>query len=595
MATVNMNCVEFYNPNPALKASHSQLTRSVLNKHLPSLQPSISPPPGDEESARNVQDSDSLDDSVPSLDELFQASRNGDTPQMPHQNQKPLDISKCQLIDESCLLTDATTPNSVYVTGNNQKEPLIIEDDSDNESDDEVEAGVASSDLLASIDNQDASECGLSTQDTASTTSSLFGPSTPRDSDCLSADCFSKDGQQRPPFAEPDSTFPVHVQRPSPSCSELAEPTDHDQIHQGVEKAIVDEMRPSPLCERAGGSCDCGSVCDIENELRQTSKETERSLPSSAAHCQCNPLNQDTQDNTEIRGIPTEDLLWRKTIEQQQCQQNEQEDEQEDDIEATSSDDKGLISYCQQMKESPQHHRVRDETIVEAPLSQVRQHSAKPYYKENEDNEDYEDGEDEDEDVRPPRRRKRFRIDSDTTEIATRKKVHTRSSIIAQAQTCATRGSTVSRSSPADAESIGADYQEYPLQGFLKCVRIGRETTYNLEFRLLDLPDSFKPTIGLHISNSMSSGESVGGSAHSQVCASHAKRSRPALQKQRKRGRLQYTAEEDNLLMRLKKKGLSWKEIHRAFIRAFSDRSIGSLQVRYCNELKDRDSESDDE
>ncbi|OAF59018.1 hypothetical protein VC83_06145 [Pseudogymnoascus destructans] len=57
------------------------------------------------------------------------------------------------------------------------------------------------------------------------------------------------------------------------------------------------------------------------------------------------------------------------------------------------------------------------------------------------------------------------------------------------------------------AESIlGADYQEYPLQGFLKCVRIGREATYNLEFRLLDLPDSFRPSIGLHISNSTSSG-----------------------------------------------------------------------------------------
>ena len=119
MATVNMNCVEFYSPNPVLKASHAQLTRSVLNKHLPSLQPSISPP-GDAESARNVQDSDSLDDSLPSLDELFQASRNGDIPQMPHQNQKPPHISKRQLIDESRLLTDATTPNSVYVLGNNQ-------------------------------------------------------------------------------------------------------------------------------------------------------------------------------------------------------------------------------------------------------------------------------------------------------------------------------------------------------------------------------------------------------------------------------------------------------------------------------------------
>ena len=73
---------------------------------------------------------------------------------------------------------------------------------------------------------------------------------------------------------------------------------------------------------------------------------------------------------------------------------------------------------------------MEDETIVEAPLSQVRQHSAKPYYNENEDNEDYEDEEDEDEDVRAPRRRKRRRIDSDATETATREKVHTRSSTI---------------------------------------------------------------------------------------------------------------------------------------------------------------------
>jgi len=302
-------------------------------------------------------------------------------------------------------------------------------------------------------------------------------------------------------------------------------------------------------------------------------------------------MNQERQNTTEVRGISSKEL-WEKTIEQQQCQQKEREDE--DDIEAISGDNKGPISSCQQIKESLQHQRVEDETIVVAPLSQDREHSVKSYHKDNEDNEDNED--DEDEDVRPPRRRKRRRRESDATETATRKKVHTRSSTIVQAQTRTTRDSTMSQSSPADAESnLGADYREYPLQGSLKCVRIGRETTYNLEFRLLDLPDSFRPSIGLHISNFTSSGELAGKSAHPRVCASHAKRSQPAPQKQRKRGGLQYTAQEDNLLMRLKKKGLPWKEIHRAFIRAFSDRSIGSLQVRYCNELKGRDSESDDE
>jgi hypothetical protein len=199
--------------------------------------------------------------------------------------------------------------------------------------------------------------------------------------------------------------------------------------------------------------------------------------------------------------------------------------------------------------------------------------------------------------VRHPRRRKRRCIESDATETATRK-IHTRSSTIAQAQTCTTQGSTVSQSSPADAESsLGADYREYTLQGSLKCVRIGRESTYNLEFRLLDLPDSFRPSIGLYISNSTPSGESVEGSAQSRVCASHAKRSRPALQKQRKRRRLEYTEEEENKLMCLKNEGLRWKKIHLAFNSAFPERerSIGSLQVHYCNELKARDSRSNDE
>ncbi|ELR02012.1 hypothetical protein GMDG_05176 [Pseudogymnoascus destructans 20631-21] len=568
MATVNMNCVEFYNPNPrpTFKTSHAQPTKSVLNNQRLPLQPNRSP---SATLAGDVHDN-SLDDSLPSLEELLRPLQNGDIHQVPHQNHKP--ISKRQLIDEGRLLTDATTPNSAYVPGNTQREPVIIEDDSDEESDDEAEARVASSDLLASIGDQDTSENGLATQDTASTPSSLFGPSTPRDSDYLSAGCFSEDGQQRLSFAELDSTFPVHVRRPSPSGSELAETTGDDQIHQGVEKAIVDVMRPSLLRERACGSCDRGCVCDIEDELQQTLAEAGGPVPSSAAHSLYNQMDQESQNNTDVRGTSSEERLWEETIEQQHCQQKEQEDEQEDNTEATSGEDKGPISYCQRIQDGPQHQRVEDETIVEAPLSQVREHSVKPYQKDNEDNNN-EDSEDEDED-----------------------KVHTRSSTVAQAQTCTTRGSTVFRSSPEDADStLGADYQEYPLQGFLKCVRIGRETTYNLEFRLLDLPDSFRPSIGLHISNSTSSGELAGKSAHSRVCASHAKRSRPALQKQRKRGRLQYTEEEDNLLMRLKKKDLPWKEIHRVFIRAFPDRSIGSLQVRYCNEFKNRDSESDDE
>ena len=118
MATVNMNCVEFYNPNPktALMASHTQLTKSVLNKHRLPLQPSRSP---SAMSAGDVQDNDSLDDSLPSLEELLRPPQNRDIPHVP-QNHKNVHISKRQLIDESCLLTDPITPNSAYVSGNTQ-------------------------------------------------------------------------------------------------------------------------------------------------------------------------------------------------------------------------------------------------------------------------------------------------------------------------------------------------------------------------------------------------------------------------------------------------------------------------------------------
>ncbi|KFY15870.1 hypothetical protein V491_05527 [Pseudogymnoascus sp. VKM F-3775] len=176
-------------------------------------------------------------------------------------------------------------------------------------------------------------------------------------------------------------------------------------------------------------------------------------------------MDQESQNNTDVRDISIEERLGEKTIEQQCCQQKKQEDEDKGDTEATSGKDKGPISYCQQINKTLQHQRVEDETIVTARLSQLRQHSVKRYHEEIEDNED-----DEDEDVQPPRRRKRRQIDSDATETATCKKVHMCSSTMAQAQTCATQRSTVSLSSPGDEKLIlGADYQEYPPRSFLKC------------------------------------------------------------------------------------------------------------------------------
>ncbi|KAI1119946.1 hypothetical protein F5Y10DRAFT_144415 [Nemania abortiva] len=56
--------------------------------------------------------------------------------------------------------------------------------------------------------------------------------------------------------------------------------------------------------------------------------------------------------------------------------------------------------------------------------------------------------------------------------------------------------------------------------------------------------------------------------------------------------KLAFTLEEDDLLIKLKKRELSWKEIHLQFAEAFprQERSVGSLQVRYCTKLKERQS-----
>ena len=131
---------------------------------------------------------------------------------------------------------------------------------------------------------------------------------------------------------------------------------------------IVDEMRPSPLCQRAGGSSDRGSVCDIEDELRHSLAGAGGSPPSSAAHSQYNQMDQESQNNTDVRDISIEERLGEKTIEQQCCQQKKQEGEDKDDTEAISGKDKGPISYCQQINKTLQHQRVEDETIVTARL-----------------------------------------------------------------------------------------------------------------------------------------------------------------------------------------------------------------------------------
>ncbi|ELR06270.1 hypothetical protein GMDG_02064 [Pseudogymnoascus destructans 20631-21] len=127
MATVNMSNFNFYTPNAAPKLPLKKLAASELNNHR--QQPSA---------LRDDRNNDSSDDSLPLFDELFRPYQNKYIPQILSQNHDSLHRRST-----SC---------------NTQREPLIIEYDSDDESDNEAETGVASRNLLASIEDQDASE-----------------------------------------------------------------------------------------------------------------------------------------------------------------------------------------------------------------------------------------------------------------------------------------------------------------------------------------------------------------------------------------------------------------------------------------------------
>lgn len=53
-----------------------------------------------------------------------------------------------------------------------------------------------------------------------------------------------------------------------------------------------------------------------------------------------------------------------------------------------------------------------------------------------------------------------------------------------------------SRSSSITVESaLVAEYREWPFQGFLKCITIGNQTIYNLEFALPRIPEHLKLSI----------------------------------------------------------------------------------------------------
>ncbi|KAI9808827.1 MAG: hypothetical protein M1827_007202 [Pycnora praestabilis] len=142
--------------------------------------------------------------------------------------------------------------------------------------------------------------------------------------------------------------------------------------------------------------------------------------------------------------------------------------------------------------------------------------------------------------------------------------------------------SSLSSSAETSATIADAEYEEWPLQGFLKRTKIRHETTYNLEFNLNHTAQLLKITAPPQALGIGCDGEMSIRPISCLSTSSQAKIPQPP--------RLQnkcspFTKTEDMMLVDLKEnQHLPWKEINCRF----PNRSVATLQVHYSTKLKNR-------
>jgi hypothetical protein len=135
--------------------------------------------------------------------------------------------------------------------------------------------------------------------------------------------------------------------------------------------------------------------------------------------------------------------------------------------------------------------------------------------------------------------------------------------------------------SPVTEKALVAEYQEWPIQSFLKCARIGNETMYSLEINLPQIPERLTLSFPLQGSGISSSREVLTDVVHPHEAVAHSKT-------YGKTSRLPqtkptpWTREEEATVIRMKDDDCSWEEIQAAL----PHRSSGTIQVRYSTKLK---------
>lgn len=129
--------------------------------------------------------------------------------------------------------------------------------------------------------------------------------------------------------------------------------------------------------------------------------------------------------------------------------------------------------------------------------------------------------------------------------------------------------SPASTDNEIDPRSFLAQYDEWPLKNpVLKCITDGFITTFQLQW---EQPSTEGQQTHCYPSVGRPSGSSL-------------KRRKSARRSAKSRG--PFSEQENELLIQLKGRGLSWREIHSSFSSSFPGRSLGTLQVHFSTKLK---------
>ena len=137
-------------------------------------------------------------------------------------------------------------------------------------------------------------------------------------------------------------------------------------------------------------------------------------------------------------------------------------------------------------------------------------------------------------------------------------------------------------SSPVSEALPAADYQEWPFKGFFKRSRIGEDVTYSLEFRLPSTPDhpylAANPSKAAFCSRGNTRPKPLRRTSYSSVLHSRTRSAKAKLPTTRNL----WTKQEDRTVVKMKKDGCTWEDIHDAL----PHRSLGSIKVHYSTKLK---------